>query len=75
MNVLPGGKWSKYTAAFPKEILERLITLYSYIEETMLDPFLGNRTNMCVRKKAIQKPYWLRAELGVERCHQGAIEP
>ena len=47
-NVLPSEKWSKYTAAFPEELVERLIKLYSYVGETVLDPFLGTGTTCLV---------------------------
>lgn len=29
-NYLSKGKWSKYTAVFPEELVERLTKLYSY---------------------------------------------
>ena len=32
-NVLPSEKWSKYTAAFPEELVKRLVKLYSYWEK------------------------------------------
>jgi site-specific DNA-methyltransferase (adenine-specific)/site-specific DNA-methyltransferase (cytosine-N4-specific) len=50
-NVLPHEKWSKYTAAFPEQLIERLIMLYSYYGETILDPFLGTGTTCLVAKK------------------------
>ena len=50
-NVLPSNKLSKYTAAFPEELVERLIRLYSYVGETVLDPFLGTGTTSLVAKK------------------------
>jgi site-specific DNA-methyltransferase (adenine-specific)/site-specific DNA-methyltransferase (cytosine-N4-specific) len=50
-NVLPTEKWSKYTAAFPEELVERLIRLYSYWGETVLDPFLGTGTTCAVAKR------------------------
>ncbi len=50
-NVLPTEKWSKYTAAFPEELVERLIRLYSYWDETVLDPFLGTGTTAVVAKR------------------------
>jgi site-specific DNA-methyltransferase (adenine-specific)/site-specific DNA-methyltransferase (cytosine-N4-specific) len=50
-NVLPSEKWSKYTAAFPEELAERLIRLYSYVEETVLDPFLGTGTTCAVARR------------------------
>jgi len=50
-NVLPHEKWSKYTAAFPEELVERLIRLYSYWGETVLDPFLGTGTTCAVARR------------------------
>jgi site-specific DNA-methyltransferase (adenine-specific)/site-specific DNA-methyltransferase (cytosine-N4-specific) len=50
-NVLPHEKWSKYTAAFPEQLIERLVLLYSYYGETVLDPFLGTGTTCLVAKK------------------------
>jgi site-specific DNA-methyltransferase (adenine-specific)/site-specific DNA-methyltransferase (cytosine-N4-specific) len=47
-NVLPSSKWSKYTAAFPEALVERLIRLYSYWGEVVLDPFLGTGTTCAV---------------------------
>ncbi len=53
-NVLPSEKWSRYTAAFPEQLVERLIRLYSYVGETVLDPFLGTGTT-CVVAKRLQR--------------------
>ena len=50
-NVLPSEKWSKYTAAYPEELVERLIKLYSYVGETVLDPFLGTGTTAVVARR------------------------
>ncbi len=50
-NVLPSEKWSKYTATFPEELAERLIRLYSYVGETVLDPFLGTGTTCVVARR------------------------
>jgi len=44
-NVLPLGKrLERGIAAFPEEIPRRLIRLFSYAGETVLDPFLGSGT-------------------------------
>ena len=51
INVLPSDKLSKYTAVFPEELVERLILLYSYVGETVLDPFLGTGTTSAVAKR------------------------
>ncbi len=47
-NVLPGSKLEKGVAAFPDELPYRLIKLFSYVGETVLDPFLGSGTTMKV---------------------------
>jgi len=43
-NVLPGSPLEKGVAAFPDELAYRLIKLFSYVGETVLDPFLGSGT-------------------------------
>lgn len=46
-NVLPiKGRLEEGIAAFPDEIVRRLIMLYSYYGETVLDPFLGSGTTL-----------------------------
>ena len=52
-NVLPNRKNSllKGIAAYPEELPFRIITLFSYVGETVLDPFLGSGTTMKVAKK------------------------
>ncbi|MCX8165973.1 MAG: site-specific DNA-methyltransferase [Acidilobaceae archaeon] len=46
-NVLPSERWSSYSP-FPEELVDRLIRLYSYVNETVLDPFLGTGTTCLV---------------------------
>src|SRR5881409_1657404 len=44
-NVLPlGDRVERGVAAFPEEIPRRLIKLFSFVGETVLDPFLGSGT-------------------------------
>ncbi|MCF6240604.1 MAG: site-specific DNA-methyltransferase [Bacteroidales bacterium] len=50
-NVLPDSKLEKGVAAFPDELPYRLIKLFSYIGETVLDPFAGSGTTMKVAKQ------------------------
>jgi site-specific DNA-methyltransferase (adenine-specific) len=50
-NVLPGSKLEKDIAAFPDELPYRIITLFSYVGETVLDPFLGSGTTMKVARQ------------------------
>ena len=50
-NVLPGSKLEKGVAAYPDELAYRLIKLFSYFGETVLDPFLGSGTTMKVARQ------------------------
>ncbi len=55
-NVLPrGDRLEKGIAAFPDEIPYRLIKLFSYSGETILDPFLGSGTTMKVAQSLGRK--------------------
>ena len=45
-NVLPGSPLEKNIAAFPYELPYRVIKLFSYKGETVLDPFVGSGTTM-----------------------------
>ncbi len=49
-NVLPNSKYAKYTAPFPEELANRIITLYSYVGDTVLDPFAGTGTTLYVAR-------------------------
>jgi len=49
-NVLPGSKLEKDIAAFPEELPYRIIKLFSYVGETVLDPFVGSGTTMKVAR-------------------------
>ncbi len=52
INVLPVGlRPEKGIAAFPEEIPKRLIKLFSFHGETVLDPFLGSGTTMKVARE------------------------
>lgn len=65
-NVLPiKGRLEEGIAAFPDEIVRRLIMLYSYYGETVLDPFLGSGTTLKVAMEMGRKGigYELDSEL------------
>lgn len=49
-NVLPGSTLEKDIAAFPEELAYRIIKLFSYVGETILDPFCGSGTTMKVAR-------------------------
>jgi len=50
-NRLPLKGQENYPAAFPDELPYRLIKLFSYVGETVLDPFLGSGTTSAVARK------------------------
>lgn len=50
-NVLPNSDLEKGIAAYPDELAFRIITLYSYMGETVLDPFVGSGTTMKVARE------------------------
>lgn len=50
-NVMPGSHLEKDIAAFPEELPYRAIKLFSYVGETVLDPFTGSGTTMKVARQ------------------------
>ena len=46
-----GCKQDKHIAMFPEELPQRLIKMFSFINETVLDPFLGSGTTSRVARK------------------------
>jgi len=46
-----GAKQDKHLAMFPEELPNRLIKMFSFPNETVLDPFLGSGTTSLVAKK------------------------
>lgn len=50
-NVLPNSTLEKNIAAFPIELPYRIIKLFSYKNEIVLDPFLGSATTMKVARQ------------------------
>jgi len=63
-NVLPfKGRLEEGIAAFPEEIPRRLIKLYTFFGETVLDPFLGSGTTMKVAKELGRNSYGYEIDL------------
>ena len=42
----PGERQNKHLAMFPEELPRRLIKMFSFVDETVLDPFLGSGTTV-----------------------------
>ncbi len=47
----PGEKQDKHLAMFPEELPRRLIKMFSFASDTVLDPFLGSGTTSLAAKK------------------------
>lgn len=50
-NVLPNAKLEKGIAAFPEELPYRIVKLFSYVGETVLDPFCGSGTTLKIARQ------------------------
>ncbi len=48
---LPGERQTNHLAVFPEEIPRRLIKMFSFAGETVLDPFLGSGTTICAAER------------------------
>ncbi|MBF0507914.1 MAG: thermonuclease family protein [Deltaproteobacteria bacterium] len=46
----PGDKQNKHLAMFPEELPKRLIKMFSFVGDTVLDPFLGSGTTILAAK-------------------------
>jgi modification methylase len=57
---LPGASTSHHPAPYPVELAERLIRMYSFAGDTLLDPFLGTGTT------SLAASLWGRNSVGVE---------
>lgn len=63
-NVLPrSGRLEEGIAAFPEEIPRRLIKLFTFVGETVLDPFLGSGTTTKVAKELRRNSYGYEIDL------------
>jgi len=57
---LPGASTKHHPAPFPVELAERLIRMFSFVGDTVLDPFMGTATTNVAASK------WGRNSIGVE---------
>ena len=68
-NVLPrNGRVEEGIAAFPEEIPRRLIKLFTYTGETVLDPFLGSGTTSKVAKELGRNSYGYEIDLELKKA-------
>src|SRR5205807_782517 len=67
-NVLPlGTRLEKGIVAFPEEIPRRLIKLFSFFGETVLDPFLGSGTTMKVAQELGRSSWGYEIDLELKK--------
>ena len=57
---VPGASTRKHPAPYPEELAERLIRMFSFVGDTVLDPFAGTGTTQAAAKK------WGRNSIGIE---------
>ena len=48
---IPGEKQDKHLAVFPEEVPRRLIKMFSFVNDTVLDPFLGSGTTSLAARR------------------------
>lgn len=65
-NVKPETQLREHPAPFPEELARRFIKLYSFVGETVLDPFAGSGTTALVCEKIKRK--WIMIELSEKYC-------
>jgi DNA modification methylase len=74
-NVLPlGPRLEKGIAAFPEEIPKRLIKLFSFYGETILDPFLGSGTTMKVAQELGRNSWGYEIDRGLKKIITQKLE-
>src|SRR3989449_9152120 len=74
-NVLPlGPRLEKGIAAFPEEIPRRLIKLFSFHGETVLDPFLGSGTTMKVAQELGRNSWGYEIDRGLKKIINQKLE-
>jgi DNA modification methylase len=59
-----GASTRHHPAPYPIELAQRLIRMFSFVGDTVLDPFLGSGTT------TIAAAHWARNSIGVEVDHE-----
>ena len=83
---IPGASLRHHPAPFPEEIPRRLISMFSFVEDTVLDPFAGSGTTAVAAKRLyrnsigyeIDPDYCRHARNRIERirpCPTAFLEP
>jgi len=77
--LMPTDNHQKHPAVFPEELPRRLIKFYTYVGDTILDPFLGSGTTAYCAKKLGRKCIGIEieekyCEIAANRCRQEVME-
>ena len=59
-NGVPGASKREHPAPFPLELAERLVRMFSFVGDTVLDPFMGTGTT------TVASARWGRNSIGIE---------
>lgn len=75
---LPGASTRKHPAPFPEELAYRLVRMFSFVGDTVLDPFVGTGTTCVAASKAGRHSIGVELErsfvdLAVKRCAQEGL--
>ena len=76
--LMPTDNHAKHPAIFPEELPRRLMKFYTYLDDILLDPFMGIGTSLWVSKKLNRKCIGIEieekyCEIAVKRCSQSVM--
>jgi modification methylase len=79
-NDLPGTSTSAHPAPYPVELATRLIRMFSFAGDTVLDPFLGTGTTMIAAMQAGRNSIGVELDAkyathAIARCKKEILEP
>ncbi len=67
---IPGASTKQHPAPFPLELANRLVRMFSFVEDTVLDPFCGSGTTMIAALRAQRNS--IGVEIDPEYCRMAA---
>ncbi len=75
---LPGASTRKHPAPYPVDLAERLIRMFSFVDDTVLDPFMGTASTQVAAARCGRNSIGIEVDavyfdLAVERMRQEAV--